>query len=165
VLARYGRFDDAIAVQNHLLETSVAGGPAAYGLRLGRAMAMLQEDHLFDADRAISDLRRSGDGSGALALVEMYRDVKTGHPAEAIELFEQRATQMRDQLGHRLADAYGLLARAYDLLNKSAEAASAFRKATVLCPAVELVRRYPELQKLVGRYEPTAGPNPAARAV
>jgi tetratricopeptide (TPR) repeat protein len=162
VLARYGRFDDAIVVQNHLLETSVAGGPAGFGLRLGRAMAMLQEDHLFDADRAISDLRRNGDGSGALALVEMYRDVKTGHPTEAIELFEQKLPLMREQLGHRIGDAYGLLARAYDLLNRSTEAATAFRRATLLCPVIELVRRYPELKKLVGRYEPTAGP--AARA-
>jgi hypothetical protein len=163
VLARYGRFDDAIIVQNHLLETRVAGGPAAFGLRLGRAMAMLQEDHLFDADRAISDLRRNGDGSGALALVEMYRDVKTGHPTEAIELFEQKSPLMREQLGHRIADAYGLLARAYDLLNKSTEAAAAFRKATLLCPVVELVRRYPELKKLIGKYEQT--PGPAARGV
>jgi hypothetical protein len=27
---------------------------------------------------------------------------------------------------------------------------------------VELVRRYPELQKLIGRYEPTPGPIAAA---
>ena len=36
----------------------------AHGLRLARAMAMLREDHLFDADRAISELRRQVSRAG-----------------------------------------------------------------------------------------------------
>ena len=103
VLARYHRFDDAIAVQNHLLEHELVDPATAFGLRVGRAMAMLREDHLLDADRAISELRRlEGTGeSAALALVEIYRDVKTGHPDEAIDLFQTRLPTLRDQLGHR----------------------------------------------------------------
>src|SRR5438874_11669132 len=58
VLARYHRFDDTIAVQNYLLENVKMDDGTTHGLRLGRAMAMLREDHLFDADRAIADLRR-----------------------------------------------------------------------------------------------------------
>ncbi|HLL91018.1 MAG TPA: hypothetical protein VK324_17085, partial [Tepidisphaeraceae bacterium] len=116
VLARYRRFEDAIAVQNHVLEHVPMDANTSHGVRLGRAMAMLHEDHLFDADRAIADLRRGGgrDSSAGLALVEIYRDVKTGHPQEAVELFESRLGQMRDKLGHRVADAYALAARAYD---------------------------------------------------
>jgi tetratricopeptide (TPR) repeat protein len=155
-------------------------------------MAMLREDHLFDADRAINELRQIGRSeraaaaaargaedvtsvspgsagaaaqnifpvaeSAGLALVEIYRDVKTGHPAEAVAIFEDRLSALRDQLGHRVADAYALAARAYDLLGREAEAADAYRRATLLCPPVELHRRYPEVAKLQGRYEPAAAP-------
>src|SRR5262245_54389566 len=51
VLARYHRFADAIVVQDHLLEHIRFDDGTDYGLRLGRAMAMLREDHLVDADR------------------------------------------------------------------------------------------------------------------
>jgi len=166
VLARYHRFDDAIAVFDHLLEHDLVDGGAAHGVRLGRAMAMLREDHLFDADRALAELRRTvaqaGVESAGLALVEIYRDVKTGHPDEAVAVFEQRLDVMRDQLGHRVADAYALAARAYDLLGRTAEAQDAYTRATLLAPLVELHRRYPEVQKLQGRYRPAAAPPEAA---
>lgn len=159
VLARLGRFDDAIAVQTHLIEDGRVDPSGVAALRLGRAMSMLHEDHLFDADRAISELRRGpAAGSGALALLEIYRDVKTGHPAEAVELFEQKLPVLREQLGHRSADAYALVARAYDLLGRESEAQSAFRNATLLAPVVELFRRYPEVQKLADRYQPAPAP-------
>ncbi len=165
VLNRYHRFSDAIAVQEHLLDSGTIDWGTAYGLKLGRAMAILREDHLFDADRAISELRRIGPedlDSAGLALVEIYRDVKTGHPAEAIELFERKLPVLRDQLGHRVADAYALVARAYDLQNRSAEAQAAFEKATLLAPPGELYRRYPEVEKLKGRYQPAIAPPEAA---
>lgn len=163
VLARLERYEDAISVQTHLIDDGRVDPSGVAALRLGRAMSMLHEDHLFDADRAISELRRSpAAGSGALALLEIYRDVKTGHPAEAIELFEQKLPVLRDQLGHRAADAYALAARAYDLLGREAEARTAFRNATLLAPVVELFRRYPEVQKLADRYQPAPAPPEAA---
>ena len=166
VLARYHRFGDAIAVYDHLLDHNLVDGATAYGLRLGRAMAMLREDHLFDADRAIAELRRLGNSagvdSGGLALVEIYRDVKTGHPDEAAAIFEDKLPVLRDQLGHRVADAYALAARAYDLLGRTAEAQDAYARATLLAPLIELHRRYPEVEKLAGRYTPSPAPPEAA---
>ena len=166
VLARYHHFDDAITVFNHLLDNNLADEPTAYGLRLGRAMAMLREDHLFDADRAMAELRRTASAAGVesagLALVEIYRDVKTGHPDEAVAVFEQRLPILRDQLGHRVADAYALAARAYDLLGRAADAQDAYSKATLLSPLIELHRRYPEVEKLAGRYQPSPAPPEAA---
>jgi hypothetical protein len=129
-------------------------------------MAMLREDHLFDADRAIAELRRMSSGagvdSGGLALVEIYRDVKTGHPDEAVAIFEDKLPALRDQLGHRVADAYALAARAYDLLGRTAEAQDAYTRATLLAPLVELHRRYPDVEKLAGRYQPASAPAEAA---
>jgi tetratricopeptide (TPR) repeat protein len=166
VLARYHRFDDAIAVYDHLLDNNLVDAGTAHGLRLGRVMAMLRENHLFDADRAIADLRRTVAGAGVesagLALVEIYRDVITGHPDEAVAVFEQRLPLLRDQLGHRAADAYALAARAYDLLGRAVEAQAAYAKATLLSPLTELHRRYPELEKLAGRYQPSPAPPEAA---
>jgi tetratricopeptide (TPR) repeat protein len=159
VLTRYHRFDDAIAVQNYLLEHELTDPSSAYGLRLGRAMAMLREDHLLDADRAISELRRTGPAASAgLALIEIFRHVKTGHPEDAVQLFEDKLTILRDQLGHRVADAWALIARAYDLLGRETEAADAFRRATLLAPLIELRRRYPEVEKLVDRYQAAQAP-------
>lgn len=162
VLARYHRFGDAIAVCDHLLENGLVDGVAAHGVRLGRAMAMLREDHLVDADRAIAELRRtissSGVESAGLALVEIYRDVKTGHPDEAIQVFEERLPLLRDQLGHRVADAYALVARAYDLTGRTSDAQDTYARATLLSPVVELRRRYPEVEALAGRYQPSEAP-------
>ena len=163
VLARYHRFDDAIAVQDHLLASDRVDPGTAFGLRIGRAMAMLRQDHLVDADRAMSELRRleGPRESGGLALVEVYRDVKTGHPAEAIDVFQTKLPSLRDQLGHRTADAYALAARAYQLLARDAEAADAWAKATLLAPPVELVRRYPELEPVASRYPGAPAPSEA----
>lgn len=161
VLSRYHRFDDAIAVHNHLLEHELTDAQTAFGVRVGRAMAMLREDHLFDADRAINEMRRldSARESAGLALVEIYRDVKTGHPDEAIDLFETRLPTLREQLGHRVADAYALASRAYDLRGREAESRDAWMKASLLAPPVELVRRYPEVTAVADKYP--AAPAPA----
>lgn len=160
VLARYHRFDDAIVVHDYLLENVQMDPVSEHGLRLARTMAMLREDHLFDADRAINDLRRIDRDreSGGLALVEMYRDVKTGHPEEAVAVFQQRREAMCRQLGHRFGDAYVLLATAYDLLGRPDDARVAYEQATVLCPPVELHRRYPETQPLSEKYQPYPAP-------
>jgi tetratricopeptide (TPR) repeat protein len=170
VLARYNRFDDAIAVQNHLLDNVMMDAGTAHALRLGRAMAMLREDHLVDADRAINELRRSlrsgaraeedvEEGgpaaeieSGGLALVEIYRDVKTGHPAEAVEMFAKKLPAIREQLGHRAGDAWALVGRAYDMLNRPDDAGRAYENATLLTDRAELERRYPEVAPLASKY-------------
>jgi predicted negative regulator of RcsB-dependent stress response len=164
VLARYHRFADAIAVQNYLLENARMDPAATHSLKVMRAMALLHEDQLFDVDKALSDLRREAPDSAGLALVEIYRDVKTGHPAEAIDIVQSRLPAMRAQLGHRVADVHALAARAYDLLDRDAEAAAAYERATLLSPAEELIRRYPELAPLGEKYTPAAAPAKEAAA-
>jgi tetratricopeptide (TPR) repeat protein len=179
VLARYDRFDDAIFVQNYLLDNVNMDESTSHALRLGRAMGMLRQDHLFDADRAIADLRRrvgrenppveeqdsslpQVSESAGLALIEMYRDVKTGHPTEAIETFSSKLPVLRRQLVHRVADAWALVAKAYDLLGQHPQAQNAFENATILSPMGEMIRRYPELSSLMEKYRPAAAPAEAA---
>ena len=162
VLARYHRFADAITVQNYLLDHAQFDPGTGHGLKLMRTMAMLHEDQLFDVDRALGDLRREAPDSAGLALVEIYRDVKTGHAAEAIDIFQSRIPTLRAQLGHRVADAYALVARAHDMLGQEADAAAAFEKATLLAPAEELYRRYPEVAAIRDKYPGAAMPQEAA---
>jgi tetratricopeptide (TPR) repeat protein len=160
VLVRYHRFEESVTVYDYILREVPLDPGMSHAVQLGRAMALLREDNLLDADRAISELRRGSRGieSAGLALVELYRDVKTGHPAEAIEIFEKQLPVMRRMLGHRLADAWGLAARAYDLLGREPEARQAYANATVLAPQVELSRRYPELSPLAEKFVATAAP-------
>jgi hypothetical protein len=160
VLARYHRYADAITVQEHLLEHVNLQGGAEYALRLGRAMAMLHEERLVDADRAIAELRRveGSSESAGLALVEIYRDVKTGHPGEAIETFAAKIANLRTQLGHRVADAWALVARAYDMVGRGDLAAEAYTNATSLAPIAELSRKYGEVAALTGKYAPATAP-------
>lgn len=160
VLGRYHRFADAITVQEHLLEHVNLDPGTEHGLKLARVMSMLREDHLVDADRAMAELRR-GDGerqSAGLALLDIYRDVKTGHPDEAIEIFEQRLPALREQMGHRVGDAYYLAAKSYDLLGREPEAQRAYERATLLSPLTELQRRYPEAAALSEKYQPVMAP-------
>jgi tetratricopeptide (TPR) repeat protein len=160
VLARFGRFEDVLTIQDRLLKTIALDEGGVHAVRLGRAMALLHEDRLFDADRAISELRRSSlaDESAGLVLVEMYRDVKTGHPDEALAMFQKKLPLVRRQLGHRSADAWVLAARALDLKGRTPEALAAYRNATLLAPAVELQRRYPEAAVLADKYAPAPAP-------
>jgi len=160
VLARYHRYQDTIDVYDHVLDHFQLDAGTDLGLRTARAMAMLQEDHLFDADRAISELRRhpAASGSAGLALVEIYRHVKTGHMQDAIDQFQLQRVAIRTQLGHRLGDAYALIARAHDVLLNSTEAQLAYTSATRLQSEDELQRRYAEVGKLAGRYQPAISP-------
>jgi tetratricopeptide (TPR) repeat protein len=160
LLSRHHRFEDAISVQTFVIDNELLDDQSDFLVRLSRAMAMLREDHLVDADRAISDLRRRDPDrqSGGLALLEIFRDVKTGHPDEAISLFAKHLSQMQQQLGHRVADAHALVARAYDLLGKDSEARAAYERATLMAPISEIQRRYPELVKLAEKYPPAIAP-------
>jgi hypothetical protein len=69
---------------------------------------------------------------------------------------------MRTQLGHRVADAYALAARSYELLGQDPEAAVAWEKATLLSPVEELVRRYAEVAGLKDKYPVSTPPQEGA---
>ncbi len=180
-LARSGRYDDALIVYNELTGTERVAGPSGAMVKLGRAMAMLQSDHLYDADRAITDLRRLIDRGGAenelqqidadaptpgvdvlsvsaLRLVELYRDVKTGHAQEAIELFEKNLPLLTAGLGHRVGEAHALVAVAYDRLDRPDDARQRFLDGTALQGIADLLNRYPEVRPLITKYAPTPAP-------
>jgi len=163
VLSRYHRFADAIRVHDYVLEHVELEGPLGVSVRVARAMAMLRDDRLFDADRAIAELRRMTAGESAgVTLVELYRDVKTGHPGEAVELFRSKQSLLGPQLGHRAADAYVLAAKAFAMIGDESASRACYEKATFLAPPAELARRYPEVVDLTEKFAPAPAPPEAA---
>jgi tetratricopeptide (TPR) repeat protein len=181
LLAKLGRYEESLNVYNELVDLQQIAGPSRAMVKLSRAMVMLQSDHLYDADRAIHELRRLIDRGGAeqelqridpyhastspeetfvgaLRLVELYRDVKTGHAQEAIEIFENHLPVMVRGLGHRVGDAYALVAVAHDRLGQTDQAAKRFQDGTTLQGISDLLNRYVELRPLVTRYAPMPVP-------
>jgi tetratricopeptide (TPR) repeat protein len=180
LLSRYHRFADARVVHEYLLTPEPyqpqPDGPTAHAIRVARAMSMLRDDHLVDADRAMSELRRevraardqvrreqgteAADSiqSAGLTLLDLYRDMKTGHSVEAIHTFELSIASLRDQLGVRVADAWVLCAAARHALGQADAAQEAYANATTLVPAVELHRRYPETAILADIYQAARWP-------
>jgi hypothetical protein len=160
VLSRFERYEDITLIADHVLETIPLDAPAVHQVKLARATALLRQDRLFDADRAISDLRHSPQAaeSAGLALLEMYRDVKTGHPTEALETYGAKLELIRRQLGHRVAEAYVLAAAANHLLNNPEPAQADYARATIMAPATDLHRRYPETAVLAASYPPVLAP-------
>lgn len=185
ILTRYHRFEEARVVHDYLLSRADAAdepnarpgmadptpdASTAHAIRVARAMGLLREDRLVDADRAMSVLRRevsqardevrrtAGNEAAAsvrsagLVLLDLYRDVKTRHFEEAIAGFDASLSTLRDQLGGRVADAWILYAAALDGVGRSEDAQAAYANATALIPAVELHRRYPETASLSATY-------------
>ncbi|MBC7782705.1 MAG: hypothetical protein H7144_02615 [Burkholderiales bacterium] len=180
-LSRLLRFEDCLIAFNELVQTERIAGTSSIAVKLGRAMAMLHSDHLYDADSAINELRRLIDRGGveaemrkldvdapiappeapiiaALRLVELYRDIKTGHSSEATALFENNLPLMRAGLGHRVGEAHALVAVAYDRLGNESAARQRFGEGTALQAVADLLNLYPELRTLLGKYAPTIPP-------
>jgi hypothetical protein len=167
-MGRTQRYDEVLAIDEQLLVGEGLVGGAGTVVKLGRALAMLHADRLYDADRAINDLRRSIDRNpdhandtlawAALRLIELYRDVKTGHDAEAVELFQSHRDRITLGLGHRAGEAHALVAIAHHRLGQADAARAAMASATTLQGVGDLVRTYPELRPLLSLYPPAPAP-------
>jgi hypothetical protein len=163
LLARYHRFGEAIEVYEHVLSVQGLDPGTVHGLKLGRALAQLRDDRLYDADRSLADLRRvAGSESPGLELVELYREFKTGHARDAVERFNRCLPLLKRGLGHRCADAWSLAAGANHVLGEAAAAQRCWTIATALMPPLELTQRFPELAAVASACQPCPTPPEAA---
>jgi hypothetical protein len=87
-----------------------------------------------------------------LRLIEIYRDIKTGHFREAIDLFDASRGLLCRGLAHRCAEPLALVAVAHDLLDEPALAGQRFAEATTLQPVGDLIGRYPEVDRVARKY-------------
>lgn len=164
VLARQQRLEDAQRVYDHLVDEGGLDRGSTLNLKIARAMLLLREDRLVDADRAITELRKllgrdhAGAWPAAITLIEMYRDIKTAHAEEALELYDEARPRLAGQLAIRSADGHALAARAAQLLGRHDRAAALWREATLLAPPNELIRRYPETSAVASAHPAATAP-------
>jgi hypothetical protein len=174
LLSRFGRYEDVA----HAVEAVLADGvPVSMvaPLRAARVYAMLRDDRLVDADRALTELRRMSAGSwagdqhgddamddagetlGARAkalamLAEAYREVRTGHADDLLARHAQRRPVVVSHLASRVADLDAMVAWAALRMGDESRAEGLWKLATTLTPGEELVRRYPELSDVARRF-------------
>ena len=92
--------------REYVLDHALLDEATAHGLRLGRAMGHAARGPAVSMRIALSAICGVGAAARNPAGWRWWRsnrDVKTGHPQEAIEIFEQKLSLMREQLGHRVA--------------------------------------------------------------
>lgn len=159
-MVKFGRFEEAALAVDLMLDEGVPVGMVG-SLRGARAYAMLREDRLFDADRALTDIKKMGrDGpmGALLALSEQYRDVRTGHADDVLEKHSARRTLVAGHISTRVADLDALAAWAALRLGQRELASALWRRATTVGQASELTERYPELSSVAGELSPTPLP-------
>jgi hypothetical protein len=159
-LAKSDRFEEAVGAADALMAEGV---PLDVELRLraSKVYCLLREDRLADADRSIGDVRKMGrDGppGAVLALVETYREVRTRHLHDLLDAFAVRRDLVAKFMGRRAGDIDALVAWALLSAGNQPAAQTAWRRATLLVPAPELVSRYPELRDVSAALAPTPVP-------
>lgn len=155
ILVRQGQYQQVLDLYDHLLGTMAFPPQIAVSLKCVRVYAMLRGEFLSDAYQAIVQLKREAPGGLAmLSLLELYRLVKMGHPADALELFGQSQTQMAAQLGHRSCDGWALAAAAAMALGREQDAEGYARNAGLLGDVREIAKRFPECKAIVDRIWP-----------
>ena len=85
-------------------------------LRQGLRSVLEREEDLTVVGEASSETEAEAVVNAAdpgVVLLDLYRDVKTGHPEEALMVFGRAMPALRDQLGVRSADAWMLVAAAH----------------------------------------------------
>ncbi|MFN4243852.1 MAG: hypothetical protein ACK4PI_11525 [Tepidisphaerales bacterium] len=122
-----------------------------------RVEALLREDRLLDADRALAELRQDpaklGDVTrGLTAVLSMVRDVMTGHPDEALETYARHRTGVMLELGSMVSRADAAAAAAAHQRGLPELAAACWRRATCLESPAELVRELPCLSDVARTY-------------
>ncbi len=146
-------WEPAIEAQDYLLDHIPEDHPTAHLLRAQRAMALLHEDRLVDADTEIRALRRAplDDPTAAAlaALAELYQQMKTNHHADALAQAEHEDPRRTlAPLGGEAAHGYALIALAAHRSDRPTEAGNWWRAATLLIDPDRLIADMPDLAAL-----------------
>lgn len=158
-LAAVAESEQDHATAQHIYEAVVLEQEAEplqmYTAQLGLAGAMLRTQQTTDAVALIDRLRRNQVPDALRAQVELlalYRDITMGQVDAAIEAADQRRELFRRHLSTGAGHGYALLALAFHRAGRVEEAGQLWHDATLLVRAADLLRRYPELKDVTGRY-------------
>jgi len=146
------QWDAAIEAQTYLLDHLPAQHPTAHLLRAQRAMGLLREDRLADADSELRALQRADVDGLTMSIVKLgllMQRVKTHHDADALaEAASDDPHQTFAPIGTEAAYGYGMLALASHRTQQPDQAQRWWHDATMLLPAEHLIDAMPEFAPL-----------------
>lgn len=158
-LAAVAESDHNYEVAQKLYETLLKDNDAdpiqLHSARVALAAAMMRTGQVTDAVKMIERLERADLPDPLRAQVELlglFREVTMGQLQSAVERADQRRQLFRQYLGTRAAYGYGLLAAAFDRINRPNQAAAYWHDATLLLRPSELTERFKELEDVAAKY-------------
>lgn len=160
VAASRGRHAAAVTLCDSVLEIRT-GEASARLAKIRKALSLLAEDRLTDANTLIDSLRAQQLPEPLGTLVELavlYRQIRTGHVEDAVAAAPQLARRAREHLGHRAAMVYGLQASAHLAGGDRPSAERYYDCATRLMTPARLGEQLPDLASLDGQLEPARRP-------
>jgi len=123
--------------------------------RVCLAATLLRTGRTTDAVRLIERLERVELPDPLRAQVELlslFREVNMGQAQAGIERADQRRELFRQYMGTRAAYGYGLLAAAFDRVNRPDQARAFWQDATLLLKPAMLLERFDELKGVAEKY-------------
>lgn len=147
--------ETAQKIYETLLREDEADPVQLHNARVSLAAAMLRTGQITDAVNLIDRLERADLPDPLRAQVELlslFREVTMGQAQSGIARAEQRRELFRQYLGTRAAFGYGLLAAAFDRVNRSEQARDFWHDATLLLKPAALTERFEELKGVAAKY-------------
>lgn len=153
------QYEAAMTGYDYLIRHLPDDNPGVVQIRVQRAVAALQSDHLTDADdtlrrlRGVIDRYKGSAASAGYRLAQLLQQVRTHHFADAVAENGDLLDALRP-LGVEAGYGHALLALAYhaapnlDAGEASRAAKLWWRRATLLLPEATLIDRFPELAPL-----------------
>jgi hypothetical protein len=154
-------YDASQRICEYILQTGIGGPLQRHTAEVALAAAMLRNGQTTDAVTLINRLSLQSLPDLLKAQVELlslFREIVMGHADEAVRLVDQRRDLFRAHLSTRAAYGYALLAAAFDRVRQSDAAGQWWHDATILMTVPELLRWFPELKTIAGRYPAVESP-------
>jgi hypothetical protein len=158
-LDQLSEYDSALVAYDELIDRLPEQHPASVQFRINRVILHLFTDRLIDADDELRRLRglverfaRTAVSAG-YRLAELVQSVRTNHFADAVVHADSLVTDLRP-LGIEAGYGHALMALSFHQLATAGDDAAArqtsrwWRRATILLPVPQLVRRFAELEPL-----------------
>jgi tetratricopeptide (TPR) repeat protein len=148
-------YDIAQRIYQALLQENDADLVQLHIARVCLAATMLRTGQVTDAVKMIERLERVELPDPLKAQVELlclFREVTMGQAQAGIERADQRRQLFRQYLGTRAAYGYGLLAAAFDRVNRPDQARAFWQDATLLLKPAMLLERFDELKGVAAKY-------------
>ncbi|HSW45010.1 MAG TPA: hypothetical protein VLM89_05520 [Phycisphaerae bacterium] len=149
------KYESSQAICEYILRSGLGNPLQRHTAEVALGAAMLRNGQTTDAVALIDRLRPEALPEVLRAQVELlclFREVTMGHAEESTNRADQRRELFRANLGTRAGYGYALQAAAFDRLQQVDAARQYWHDATLLVSPQDLLKRFPELSGIAGRY-------------